>query len=50
MNRLLSLAPTLIISAVCVCALVRGVDVMDALCTGAKKGISDIMWRYRTLY
>lgn len=43
MNKLLSLAPTLIISAVCVCALVRGVDVMDALCTGAKKGLRTVL-------
>lgn len=43
MTKLLSLAPTLIITAVCVFALTRGVDVMDALCTGAKKGLRTVI-------
>ncbi len=39
MNRLLSLAPALIIAASCLCALLKGVDIMGAMTDGAKKGL-----------
>lgn len=38
-NRLLSLAPALIVAAVCLAAAVKGVDIMDAMTAGARRGL-----------
>lgn len=42
MSALLSLAPALIIACVCLCALIKNVDVMDAMTAGAKKGLCTV--------
>lgn len=40
MSALFSLSPAVIISAVCLWGLMKGVDVYGSLCRGAKKGIA----------
>ena len=42
MSALLSLAPALIIACVCLCALIKNVDIMDAMTAGAKKGLCTV--------